>query len=500
VKYVLLHASDNVVVAVEGIVAGEALEEAVAATQDIPQGHKIARRDIAQGDAVVKFGQVIGVALEEIVAGSHVHSHNLGMPEKGTRNEAAVKIEQPAPSGKTFKGFVRANGRVGTRNYLGVLTTVTCSGTVAQTIADEVEKRGILRNYKNIDGIVPIAHGTGCGMNSVGPGMENLQRTLWGYASHPNLGGALVVGLGCEVNQLPLMMDAFGMAASETLRTFNIQDMGGTRATVEAGIKAVEEMAPLVNDVRRETRPASDLVLAVQCGASDGFSGVSANPALGRAGDLLVADGGTVILAETPEIYGAEHILKARAKDEKVAGDIDELICWWEDYVSRNGGEIDNNPTPGNKRGGLTTIVEKSLGAIAKAGTSPMNGVYKYAERVRERGLVFMDSPGYDPCSITGQIASGATVVCFTTGRGSTTGFKPAPCMKLASNSTMYERMKEDMDVDCGTVLDRRQTVDEAGSSIYDHVLDVASGRQTKSEELGYGRNEFVPWQIGAVV
>ncbi|SRR6056297_1382275 len=491
---------DNVRIALRDLPAGAVLPEGIRLHAPVPAGHKIALEAIARGGHVRKFGQIIGVALADIAPGEHVHVHNLGMPSRGERLPAGqVASGDTEPTGATFEGFVREDGRVGTRNYIGVLTTVTCSGTVAQTIADEVERRGILADFPNIDGVVPIAHGTGCGMGR-GLGMELLQRTLWGYASHPNMGGVLVVGLGCEVNQLPLMMEAFGMTPGERMQVFNIQDLGGTRATVEAGVAAIAAMAPGVNEARRETRPASDLVLAVQCGGSDGFSGISANPALGRTSDFLVADGGTVILAETTEIYGADHLLRARAVSEEVGVKLDELILWWEDYVARNDGEIDNNPTPGNKRGGLTTIVEKSLGAVAKGGTSPLVDVCRYAERPRNRGLIFMDSPGFDPCSITGQIASGATVVCFTTGRGSTTGYKPSPCLKLASNSAMFEKMKDDMDIDCGGVLTGRATLDDLGSQIYRRVLETASGTETRSEALGYGRNEFVPWQIGAVV
>ncbi|MEL6318985.1 MAG: UxaA family hydrolase, partial [Pseudomonadota bacterium] len=322
----------------------------------------------------------------------------------------------------------------------------------------------------------------------------------WGYARNPNIGGVLMAGLGCEANQIDWLIEAHGLTPGPLFQTMNIQDVGGLRKTVERGIAKIEAMLPLVNDVEREPCPASELMVALQCGGSDAWSGVTANPAVGHACDLLVAQGGTGVLAETPEIYGAEHLLTARAVSPAVGDKLIGLIRWWEDYTARNHGSMDNNPSPGNKKGGLTTILEKSLGAAAKGGSTPLTGVYKYAEPVRERGFVFMDSPGYDPASVTGQIASGCNLVVFTTGRGSAFGAKPSPSLKVATNTPMYERMTEDMDVDAGRILSDGAGVEEVGREIYEMWLRVASGEQTKSEAQGLGDYEFVPWQIGAVM
>jgi len=343
-------------------------------------------------------------------------------------------------------------------------------------------------------------HGTGCGMAGSGDGFEALQRVMWGYARNPNVAGVLMAGLGCEVNQIDWLIEAYGMKPGPLFQSMNIQDVGGLRKTVELGIKKIEGMLPLVNEFERSPCPASELMVALQCGGSDAWSGVSANPALGHACDLLVAQGGTGVLAETPEIYGAEHLLTARAVDQATGEKLVALIRWWEDYTLRNKGSMDNNPSPGNKKGGLTTILEKSLGAAAKGGTTPLTGVYKYAETVTAHGFTFMDSPGYDPASVTGQIASGCTLVCFTTGRGSAFGAKPSPSLKIATNSDIYTRMPEDMDIDAGTILTGKASVQEVGREIYDTWLRVASGELTKSEAQGLGDYEFVPWQIGAVM
>jgi altronate hydrolase len=406
----------------------------------------------------------------------------------------------PARDRLTFEGFRRANGKVGTRNYIGVLTSVNCSGSVARFIAENVERSGILERFPGVDGVLPFVHGTGCGMAADGDGYGNLSRTLWGYAGHANLAGALMVGLGCEVFQIPQFMERYGLKESDIFQVMTIQDNGGTRKTVERGVAMIEDMLPYAAAAKREKIDASEITLALQCGGSDGYSGITANPALGHAVDLLVAQGGTAILSETPEIYGAEHLLTRRAASREIGEKLVERIRWWEAYTARTGGEMDNNPSPGNKAGGLTTILEKSLGAAAKGGTTALNGVYLYAEPVTAKGLVFMDSPGYDPASITGQVASGANIVCFTTGRGSVFGYKPAPSIKLATNTPMYNRMSEDMDINCGTIVDGEATVQEKGREILDYVLAVASGAPSKSETLGFGGSEFVPWQIGAVM
>lgn len=493
---VRLSASDNVVTALRALTVGEE-----GATQPIPRGHKIATADIPKGAPVYKYAQVIGYAAEDIAAGEHVHTHNLEFRNVEATYEFSTNLRPVAPATQrdTFMGYRRATGRVGTRNYIAVLTSVNCSATAARLIAQHfTEDR--LAAYPNVDGVVAFVHGTGCAMGGDGTGFELLQRVLWGYARNPNVGGVLMAGLGCEMMQIDWLIEAYGLTPGPLFQTMNIQDVGGLRKTVELGIKKIEAMLPEVNKATREVCPASELMVALQCGGSDAWSGVTANPALGYACDLLVAQGGTGVLAETPEIYGAEHLLTARAVDRAVGDKLISLIHWWEDYTARNGGSMDNNPSPGNKKGGLTTILEKSLGAAAKGGTTPLTGVYKYAEPVTAKGFTFMDSPGYDPASVTGQIASGCNLVAFTTGRGSAFGAKPSPSMKVATNTEMYNRLHEDMDVNAGRILTDGATVEEVGREIYEMWLRMASGEMSKSEAQGLGDYEFVPWQVGAVM
>ena len=497
-----LHTEDNIAVAIDPLAAG--LEAAGVTTRaPVPRGHKVATRDIAEGAAIRKFGQIIGFATRAIAPGEHVHEHNCAMKDfaRDYRFAEAARPEDLLPEAEraTFQGYRRDGGQVGTRNYLGILTSVNCSASVARFIAQAAEREGLLADYPNVDGVVALVHGTGCGMAMSGEGYDLFKRVQWGYAGHPNLAGVLLVGLGCEVFQIPRFMEAYGLSEGEGFRTLTIQGEGGTRRTIDQGLAVLREMLPRADAARRETCPAGALTLALQCGGSDGYSGITANPALGAAADLLVRNGGTAILSETPEIYGAEHLLTRRAESRAVGEKLIARIKWWEDYTARNGGEMNNNPSPGNKAGGLTTILEKSLGAAAKGGTSTLRGVYLYGERIDRRGFVFMDSPGYDPCSVTGQVASGANVVCFTTGRGSAFGYKPAPSIKLATNSQVYARMTEDMDINCGDVLEG-VSIEDKGREIFETILAVASGRPSKSEALGYGDNEFVPWQIGAVM
>ena len=502
---VRLSPNDNVVVSrAEILEATPVPQEGVTATTAIPTGHKLATRAIDQGAPVVKYDQVIGFATRAIAPGDHVHVHNCGMGDF-ERDYAYCESAKPTAfvaedARASFQGYRRPGGRAGTRNYIGILTSVNCSATVARYIAEAFNKTGILNDYPDVDGVAAFVHSTGCGMADSGDGYEALQRTLWGYARHPNFAGVLMVGLGCEVNQIPFLLDAYGLQPGERFQTLTIQETGGTRRTVDAAIERIAAMLPAANAARRETVPASELTLALQCGGSDGYSGITANPALGAAADLLVRNGGTAILSETPEIYGAEHLLTRRAASREVGEKLIDRIRWWEDYTKRNGGEMNNNPSPGNKAGGLTTILEKSLGAAAKGGTTNLMGVYKYAEEVTAKGFCFMDSPGYDPCSVTGQVAAGANVVCFTTGRGSVFGFKPSPSIKLATNSAMYRRMAEDMDINCGGIVDGEKSVAEVGQEIFDKILAVASGHPSKSEALGFGDAEFIPWQIGAVM
>jgi len=502
-RTVRLHASDNVVVAVDTVEPGIVLQNGLRPKARVPKGHKLAVEPIPEGAPVLKFGQVIGFASRLIEPGEWVHTQNVGMHdfERDYRFAEAAAPESVLPlhAQATFEGFRRPNGKAGTRNYIGILTSVNCSATVARFIADAANRSDLLRDYPNVDGVVSFVHGTGCGMAAKGEGFDVLRRTQWGYAGNPNLAGVLLVGLGCEVFQIGRMKQEYGITEGPHFQTMTIQETGGTRKTVEAGLARIAEMLPVANQARRETLPASELVLALQCGGSDGYSGITANPALGAAADLLVQHGGTAILSETPEIYGAEHLLTRRAESREVGEKLVGLIRWWEDYTARLGGEMNNNPSPGNKAGGLTTILEKSLGAAAKGGTSTLRGVYRYAEPVDRRGFVYMDTPGYDPVSATGQVAGGANVLCFTTGRGSAYGCKPTPSIKLATNTEIYERMMDDMDINCGDILDG-VSIEEKGREIFAKILAVSSGERSKSEELGYGDNEFVPWQIGAVM
>lgn len=497
-----LHRDDNVVVALAKLKAGTPLEEGVLASESIMAGHKVATRPVAEGEALRKFGQIIGYASQPISPGAHVHVHNCHMGDHDRDYQFGTEATEVSAASEllSFQGFKRKDGRTGTRNYIAICSTVNCSATVSRYVADEINRSGILDDYPNVDGVVAFAHGTGCGMAGEGDGFDNLERVIWGHATHANVGAALFIGLGCETFQMARMADKYDISDPERFHRMTIQATGGTRKTIEGAVERIKDLLPGVNAIERTVCPASELKVALQCGGSDGLSGVTANPALGHAVDLLVAQHGTGILAETPEIYGAEHLLARRAASREVGEKLIERIQWWETYTARNGGEMNNNPSPGNKAGGLTTILEKSLGASAKGGTTPLAGVYKYAERVNTSGFVFMDSPGYDPASVTGQIASGANVVCFTTGRGSAFGSKPAPTIKLATNSRTYENMKEDMDINCGDIATGEATVEEKGREIFSKFLDVASGEKTKSEALGLGDNEFVPWQVGAVM
>ena len=501
---VRLNPADNIVVARVDILAGTELAgEGTRTGQNIPAGHKVAVRPIDAGEPVRKFDQIIGFAAEPIAAGEHVHVHNCTMRDFardyafGEDAKPTAMIE-PAERA-SFQGYVRANGRAGTRNYIGVLSTVNCSASVSKFIAERFPADELAK-YPNVDGVVAITHSTGCGMADRGEGFATLQRTLWGFARHPNFASILMVGLGCEVAQISFLLEAYGITPGPQFRTMTLQGEGGTRRTIERAHGMIREMLPHADAQARQPVAVSEIALALQCGGSDGYSGITANPALGHCADLLVRHGGTAILSETPEIYGAEHLLTRRAVSHEVGRKLIERIHWWEEYCARNGGEMNNNPSPGNKAGGLTTILEKSLGAAAKGGTTALVDVYKYAEPVTKKGFVFMDSPGYDPASATGQVASGGNVIVFTTGRGSCFGFKPTPSIKLATNTAMYRRMEEDMDLNCGGILDGDETIEAVGQRIFDTVVRVASGERSKSEALGMGDHEFVPWQIGAVM
>ncbi len=499
-----LHPDDGVVIARSTLLPGAPVAPGVTTVERIPAGHKVAVRALAEGSAIQRYGQIIGFATQPIAPGAHVHVHNCGMGDFAKDYAYAQDARPTAMANErlTFAGIRRPDGRVATRNYIGILTSVNCSAHVAGLVADVFKRNPFtghdpLAAYPNVDGVVALTHKTGCGMTDGEP-LRLLRRTLAGYARHVNFSHVVVLGLGCEVNQIAGLLEEQRLAGR--VRNMDIQTMGGTRKTVEAAVAFVHEVLAESNEVHREPVPISELTVALQCGGSDGYSGVSANPALGAASDLLVRHGGTVILSETPETYGAEHLLTRRAVSQEVGEKLVGLMRWWEDYTAREGAEMNANPSPGNKAGGLTTILEKSLGAMAKAGTTNLVDVVRYAEPVTARGFVFMDTPGYDPVAATGQVAGGANLVCFTTGRGSVFGCKPSPSIKLATNTPMFQRMEDDMDINCGTILDGDETVQDCGQRIFEMMIRTASGERTKSEAFDAGGAEFAPWVIGATM
>ena len=498
-----IHPADNVVIARRQLLGGTTVAaEGLTVAGLVPPGHKVATRAIAVGEPVRRYNQVIGHATQAIAPGQHVHTHNLAFTEfarahePGAGAQPTAYVAEPA----TFDGIVRGDGRVATRNYIGVLTSVNCSATAARAIADQF-RRDIhpeaLAAFPNVDGVVALTHGMGCATDSEGEELRVLRRTLGGYARHPNFAAVLVVGLGCETNQIQGLIAQEGLQEGARLVTFNIQDTGGTAKTVARGVELIRQLLPEANRVKRQPVPARHLTVGLQCGGSDGYSGITANPALGAAVDRLVRHGGAAILSETPEIYGGEHLLTRRAVSKQVADKLLARIAWWEQYTKRNGMSMDNNPSAGNKAGGLTTILEKSLGAIAKSGTTNLVDVVEFAEPVTARGFVYMDTPGYDPVSATGQVAGGANLICFTTGRGSAYGCAPSPSLKLSTNTALWTKQQDDIDIDCGGIVEGVDSVDAAGERIFRLMLDTASGRKTKSELHGYGQNEFVPWQLG---
>ncbi len=499
-----LHASDDVAVAKRRLLVGQAVSDSLHAQNEIPAGHKVALHAVTTGQPVRKYGQIIGFATADIPAGAHVHNHNLGMRDFA-RDYAWCADARPLspptdPNPVTFSGFARAGGEVGTRNYIAVISSVNCSAAVSRYVADHFRTDEFRREFPNIDGVVAFTHKSGCGILPDEPA-QLLQRVLAGIARHPNIGGYVLIGLGCEVSQVQALVELHSLTSGgpdgAAPSVLTIQQVGGVRKTVAAGIAAVRRLLPTVNACRRTPQPIAKLRLALNCGGSDGNSGITANPALGVASDELVRRGGTSVLAETPEIYGAEHLLTRRAVSREVGERLVARIHWWEDHVRRLGATIDNNPSPGNKEGGLTTIYEKSLGAVAKAGQAPLTAVYAYAEKIAGSGLGFMDTPGFDPVSMTGLVAGGCNIGVFTTGRGSVYGCKPSPCIKVASNSFLAARMADDIDVNAGTILDGTETVEDVGRRLFAKIVSVASGEPTKSELAGMGDEEFAPWILG---
>ena len=508
-----LNPADDVVIARRQLVSGTLVKsESVTVIGLVPPGHKLATRAIAAGSPVRRYNQIIGFATRDIRAGEHVHLHNMGIGSEHGANVggaardyafcADVKPVAMANPPATFLGIVRDDGRVATRNYVAIISSVNCSATVSRAIADQFRtdiRPEALADYPNIDGVIALTHGTGCGMD-MGESMDVLRRTMAGYARHPNIAATIFIGLGCEANQITSLLGAEGLKESDRLARYNMQDVGGTAKAIERGVAIVREMLPAANRVVRTQVPASHLMLGLQCGGSDGYSGITANPALGNAVDRLVSHGGTAILSETPEIYGAEHLLTRRAISREVGEKLINRIKWWEDYTARNHGEMNNNPSPGNKAGGLTTILEKSLGAVAKGGTTNLVDVFEYAQPVTAKGFVYMDTPGYDPVSATGQVAGGANMILFTTGRGSAYGCAPSPSLKLSTNTELWQRQQEDIDLNCGEIADGEATIEEIGERLFKLIVATASGEKTKSERFGYGQSEFIPWQLGATM
>ncbi len=514
--FIRLHPADNVVIARQPARQGDVYTPAdsnvgnVTVSQAIAFGHKMAIGVIREGEPVLKYGQLIGTAATNIQPGEWVHTHNVQRGDRSQEYEFATAVP-PAPTpieGRTFMGFRRPDGRAATRNYIGIISTVNCSATSSKYIAQEFDE-AVLAEFPNVDGIVPLVHKGGCAIEYGGSDHMQLARTMAGFANHPNIGAYLIVGLGCESSQASFLTDRFNLLTLDGLPSgngavphrpivMNIQDEGGVAKTVRKGVDLLKEMLPAVNQATRVPIPVSELIVGLECGGSDGNSGVTANPALGYASDLIVACGGTAILSEVPEIIGGEHLLTRRAVSREVGEKLLERIRWWEEYVALFGGRIDNNPSVGNKAGGLTTIYEKSLGAIAKGGTTALRAVYEYAETVTEKGFVVMDTPGFDPPSVTGMVAGGANVVVFTTGRGSCYGCKPVPTIKVATNTPMYQRMIDDMDIDAGRILDG-STVEEVGREIFESIIATASGEPTKSEAQGIGDEEFCPWTPGPI-
>ncbi|HZP82968.1 MAG TPA: altronate dehydratase family protein [Chthonomonadaceae bacterium] len=519
---ILLREGDDVAVAKKRLAAGTVIVhegKSVRLGADVPAGHKFALREVSEGAPVRKYGQVIGYATAPIRPGDWVHTQNLGFGKGEGEGAGALHLDYeystevstvdyyPPEQQRTFPGYARPDGRVGTRNYIALVSTVNCSANTVQAIADKFRASDLLKEFPGVDGVIPVTHKTGCGQHLGGPDYEQLQRTLAGMADHPNVGGYLLSGLGCEVNQALTLAQNRGLIRPDQISAGRpqlppvvvIQDEGGVRKAVHRGIEETLKLLRRASEAKRTPQPLSGLIVGTNCGGSDGNSGITANPALGVAGDEFVRHGAGWVLAETTETYGAEHLLTRRAVSREVGEKLVALMRWWEWYTSLWGATIDANPAPGNKEGGLTTIYEKSLGAVAKGGSMPLVEVYRYAERIDKKGFTFMDTPGHDPVSVTGLAAGGCNLIAFTTGRGSCLGFKPSPVLKIATNTPLYQRMEEDMDIDAGVILNGVPIAD-VGHQIFEALVAVAGGQKTKSEAQGFGENEFAPWMLGPVM
>ena len=494
-----LNETDNIAVARVPLSFGQELKVSgvsVTVRGAVPAGHKVALKHIGPGETILRYGQVMGRARVPIEAGEHVHVHNVAFEELTFAYEFPTE-EKPLQSAPkripTFLGYAREDGRIGTRNYIAVVAASNCAAHTAELIAESYDPVAL---PPNVDGIVAFPHGEGCG-HSIGPDTDQLRRVLSGVLDHPNVAAAIILGLGCEVNQIAHYLGD-NAPKSDRLAGLTLQQSGGTRATVDAARREIARMIERAAAEKRVESPASKIILGLNCGGSDSFSGITANPALGVCSDLLAEICATSVLAETTEIFGAEHLLVKRARNREVAEKLLGFVSSYKAYLNRFGGSFDDNPSPGNKEGGLTNILEKSLGAVAKAGTSPLNDAVDYGERINAPGFVFMNTPGYDPVSLTGLAAGGCNVIAFTTGRGSAIGFPTIPVVKIASNSNTYRRMQDNMDVNAGRIADGEATVAEIGREIFDMILRVASGERTSSERLGH--KEFVPWRIGPVM
>lgn len=497
--------TDRVAVALRELAAGEAIGDgAIRAVQPVPAGHKVALAPIPAGAEVRKLGQIIGHAVREIAPGEHVHRHNLAAgpsgAERGIGTDRHAAALLPESEAAAFEGILREDGSVATRNYIGVLITVNCSATVARHIAESFRAPGSLAGYPNVDGVVALTHRSGCGMASEGEAMDMLRRAIAGFARHPNFAGALIVGLGCEANQMKRLVEAERLAIGGRVHAFVMQESGGTAATVREGVERIKAMLPAANAVRRVRVPARHLKLGLQCGSRGPFCALTANPALGAAADLLVRNGGTVVLSGTPEVHGGEELLLRRAASREAGEKLLARLRWWEGYAATDGGLVDNAPSAEDEAGGSSTILEKCLGTAAMGGTSDLAEVYRFAEPAAAPGLVFMDTPGFGPVSVTGQVAGGCNVLALSTSGGECFGCKPAPSLRLASDTPTYRRMREDMDLDCGGILDGTASVEETGERIFRLILETASGRRTQSEAFGLGEDEFAPWRLGATM
>ena len=500
-KIIKLNTQDNIAVSQMIIPKNSFINDfKITTINEIPLGHKISLEKIIKGEKILKYGQIIGIASENIQVGEHVHSHNLCFADFDRIYTSSKKNITAKKSSKisTFQGIVRKNKTTGTRNYIGIISTVNCSATVVKVIADTMNNYLIKSNkFPNIDGVVCLKHSTGCGMNTNGDGMTIFNRTIEGFKKHPNFSHVFIIGLGCECAQISMFQE---QDKENNIVYLNIQDEGGTKKIIDKSCALIKNILFEANNVKRVPRPISELIVGLQCGGSDAYSGITSNPALGYASDMIIQHGGSSILAETPEIYGAEHLIINKIKDETLIKKLTEHIEWWKNYTKINGSTMDNNPTPGNKKGGITTILEKSLGAVAKGGSSIIVDVLNYSESIKNKGFNFMNSPGYDPVSVTGQVASGSNIICFTTGRGSCFGCKPTPSIKISSNTKMYNHMKEDMDINSGTIMDGLETLEDNGKIIFEKIINIASGEKTKSEINGYGDDEFNPWIVGATM